>query len=327
VLRIHFTSEDVGRVRVAARPDPLWETVFSLFRLRFDAPPLVFGRWRRHALRSCRRADLGMLLPLIPGGYYPDFLTPVEGALGLEAGLEAILATPRSRLRHDMELLPRRAGQVPSWMHLLHHGDRPTLQRLATAIRGQYEFAVAPFWAEVRAHVEADRSKRARAFLDGGCEGLLRSYAPMMQWKPPVLEIVDVPYEQDLYLDGRGLLLLPSFLSWSTLDVLRDVSLPPVLVYPIERSLTLPARADQSTTSTAALIGFTRASVLESIGDGRTTSELARRVGTSAASVSQHTAVLREAGLIQTSRVGKAVLHTITPLGTALLNGDALTTA
>jgi DNA-binding transcriptional ArsR family regulator len=48
--------------------------------------------------------------------------------------------------------------------------------------------------------------------------------------------------------------------------------------------------------------------------------QLARRVGVSAASVSQHTAVLREAGLIHTSRIGKAVLHTMTPLGTALLN-------
>ncbi|GIE93000.1 ArsR/SmtB family transcription factor [Paractinoplanes rishiriensis] len=61
--------------------------------------------------------------------------------------------------------------------------------------------------------------------------------------------------------------------------------------------------------------------MLESIGDGRTTTELARRLGVSAASISQHTAVLREARLIHTSRVGKAVLHTMTPLGSALLAG------
>jgi len=68
----------------------------------------------------------------------------------------------------------------------------------------------------------------------------------------------------------------------------------------------------------AALIGDTRAAVLESVGEGRSTSELARRVGVSAASISQHTAV-RSAGLIRTGRVGKAVLHTITPLGRAML--------
>jgi DNA-binding transcriptional ArsR family regulator len=66
---------------------------------------------------------------------------------------------------------------------------------------------------------------------------------------------------------------------------------------------------------------MTRRWGLLSIGEVSPTSELARRVGVSAASVSQHTSVLREARLIQTSRAGKAVLHTITPLGAALL-GD-----
>ena len=142
----------------------------------------------------------------------------------------------------------------------------------------------------------------------------------MMRWNPPVLEVY-VPFEQSLRLDGRGLLLVPSYLSWGTPDVLRDASLPPVLVYPVEHDLTHCAGPHRVTgTSVAALIGQTRTSVLESIGDGSTTSELARRVGVSAASVSQHTAVLREARLIHTSRVGKAVLHTITPLGVALLN-------
>ncbi len=303
---------------MATNPDPLWETVLSLFRLRFKGPSLVFGRWQRHAIQASRRADLEMLLPLVPGGFYPDFLTPAEGALGLDAGIEALLATPASRLRRDMDLLARRGGQVPAWMRQLGSGDRQTLERLAAAIRSHHEAVVAPFWPEVRAHVEADRSKRARAFLDGGCEGLLSSYLPMMRWRAPMLEI-DVPFEQTLHLDGRGLLLVPSFLSWSTPDFLHDTSLPPVLVYPVEHDLALSTRQQGGDGSVAALIGITRTSVLESIGDGRTTSELARRVGVSAASISQHTAVLRGAGLIHTSRVGKAVLHTITPLGAALL--------
>src|SRR6185369_12856538 len=129
--------------------------------------------------------------------------------------------------------------------------------------------------------------------------------------------------EQTIELDGRGLILIPSYFAWGAPDVLRDPALPPVLVYPIERDPALFRAASPAANggSVAALIGQTRTSVLESIGDGSTTSELARRVGVSAASVSQHTAVLREARLIQTSRVGTAVLHTITPLGAALL-GD-----
>jgi DNA-binding transcriptional ArsR family regulator len=317
VLRIHFTPEDVGRVRLATHPDPMWETVFSLFRLRYGGPPLIFGRWRRLAARACHRADLDTLMPLTPGGYYPDFLTPSEGALGLDAGLDALLRTPRSRLRRDLGLLARQGSRLPSWTAELADGDPEALGRLAAALRSHHAAVVGPIWPDVRAHVEADRAKRARAFLDGGCEGLLRSYLPMMRWEPPVLEIADVPFEQTLHLRGRGLLLMPSFLSWRTPDVLHDPSLPPVLVYPVEHNLAMSVR--QANASVSALIGLTRASVLESIGEGRTTSELARQVGVSAASISQHTAVLREAGLIHTSRVGKAVLHTITPLGAALL--------
>jgi len=69
----------------------------------------------------------------------------------------------------------------------------------------------------------------------------------------------------------------------------------------------------------AALVGRNRAAVLQSIADGCTTTELARRVGISLAAASQHASVLRGAGLIATRRQGGAVLHVLTPLGAELL--------
>ncbi|MEV6304574.1 winged helix-turn-helix domain-containing protein [Actinoplanes sp. NPDC051861] len=318
MLRIHFTAEDLGRVRVQAQPDPLWETVLSLFRLQDRGVPLAFHEWRTMAARSCSRDDLAVLLTLVPGGYFPDFLTPTEGRLGLDAGLDALLSTPRSRLRAELGILAAKQGGLPSWAGRLADGEPEAVRRLAGAMRGHFNAVVEPFWQQARAHIDADRAVRARAFLDDGAEGLLRSYLPMMRWSPPVLE-VDVPLEQDVYLQGRGLLLVPSFFSMTTPDFLYDNTLPQVLVYPVEHSLAVSAAALAPHLSLAALIGDTRAAVLESIGDGRTTSELARRVGVSAASISQHTAVLRGAGLIRTGRAGKAVLHTATPLGRALL--------
>ncbi|SNY71577.1 ArsR/SmtB family transcription factor [Paractinoplanes atraurantiacus] len=317
MLRIHFTPEDVGRVRIAGEPDPLWETIFSVWRLRRPGPELIFGRWRDHALRASRRTDLELLLPLVRGAYYPDFLTPAEGSRGLPAALEAVRSTPAGRLREEMRELVRAGGPTPSWLGRLADGDQPTLERLAGALQSQYDSAVAPYWDRARAQIEAERSRRARVLLDQGAEGLLDSFRPQLRWEPPFLE-ADVPFEQTIHLDGRGLLLLPSYLSWGTPDVLRDTTLPPVLVYPVEHDLTLQLPAEAK--NLAALIGRTRTSLLESLSDPRTTSELARRVGVSAASVSQHTAVLREARLITTSRAGKAVVHTLTPLGNALLS-------
>jgi DNA-binding transcriptional ArsR family regulator len=321
VLRIHFTAEDLGRVRVQSQPDPMWETVLSVFRLQDRSLPLVFHEWRRFAARAGARDDLDALRTLIPGGYFPDFLTPSEGGLGLDEGIEALLSTPRSRLRDEVAMLP---GQAPlsAWCRKLADGDRETMQRLADAVRGHFRSTIEPYWQQARAHIDADRARRARAFLDGGADGLLGSYLPMMRWESPVLS-VDVLQEQDIYLQGGGLLLVPSFMSVSTPDFLHDNTLPQVLVYPVEHSLAVSAAAHPPRMSLAPLIGDTRTAVLETIAEGSSTTELARRVGVSAASISQHTAVLRSAGLIHTNRVGKAVLHTLTPLGNALLEPGA----
>jgi DNA-binding transcriptional ArsR family regulator len=303
----------------------MWETVFSIYRLQDRSLPLMFHEWRRNAARTCVRDDLAVLRTLIPGGYFPDFLTPSEGALGLDEGIEALLSTPHSRLRDEVGML---AGQspLPAWCRRLADGDRETMQRLADAIRGHFRSTVEPYWQQARAHIDADRARRARAFLDGGTDGLLGSYLPMVRWERPVLS-VDVPQEQDIYLQGRGLLLVPGFMSVGTPDFLLDNTLPQVLVYPVEHSLAVSAAALAPRTSLAPLIGDTRTAVLETIGSGSSTTELARRVGVSAASISQHTAVLRSAGLIRTSRIGKAVLHTLTPLGSALLEPGAAVTA
>ncbi|MGW4379831.1 ArsR/SmtB family transcription factor [Kitasatospora sp. NPDC004531] len=67
------------------------------------------------------------------------------------------------------------------------------------------------------------------------------------------------------------------------------------------------------------LIGGTRVELLRLLAEERTTTELARRLGVSAATVSAHTAALRGAGLISTSRAGRAVLHRRTALGDLLL--------
>ncbi|WP_341865466.1 transcriptional regulator [Kitasatospora cheerisanensis] len=67
------------------------------------------------------------------------------------------------------------------------------------------------------------------------------------------------------------------------------------------------------------MIGPTRTELLHLLAEDRTTSELARRLRVSAATVSAHTAALRGAGLISTTRAGKAVLHHRTALGSLLL--------
>jgi DNA-binding transcriptional ArsR family regulator len=116
------------------------------------------------------------------------------------------------------------------------------------------------------------------------------------------------------------LLLVPSYFKfWSKPMALVDPELPPVLVYPVDRKVM--ATGGTGHAHLVALLGRTRAAVLELATAGTTTGELARRLSVSPAAASQHIGVLRESGLVISSRHGNTVHHTLTPLGTAMLNG------
>ncbi|MET9953977.1 winged helix-turn-helix domain-containing protein [Streptomyces sp. NPDC006339] len=325
MLRIHFTGNDLAGVRMAARPDVLWETILSFHRLRDRRGSMVYGEWRSEA-RIRLGSETRLLAALVPSrGYFPDFLTPPQGILGLDEGLDAIRATPPGRLHTELALVGAgrsgRSGRpaVPAALRSLADGASEPLGRLLAALRSYHRAAVEPYWTGIQARVEADRAKRGRALLDGGADELLASLPPMLRWRSPVLE-ADYPVDRELHLDGRGLLLQPSYFCRGTPVVLRDPGLTPVLVYPITHCEPPTVRAP-GLPSLAKLVGHTRSAVLSAIGDGGTTSELARRAGVSVASASQHAGVLREAGLVATLRHGNAVLHTLTPLGAALLGG------
>ncbi|MER7954991.1 winged helix-turn-helix domain-containing protein, partial [Streptomyces sp. NPDC096030] len=311
MLRIHFTASDVAGVRMASRPDVLWETILSFHRLRDRRGPVVYGEWRSDT-RPRLNGETRLLAALVPSrGYFPDFLTPPEGLHGLDEGLQALRETPVERLGSELALLGAdRAGgrTVPHSLRALAEGGGEPFSRLIGTLRSYHRAAIEPYWPHIRARVEADRALRGRALLDGGAEELLASLPPMFRWRSPVLE-ADYPVARDLHLDGRGLLLQPSYFCRGTPVVLRDPTLPPVLVYPTTHC-EAPTVHEPGGSSLAKLVGNTRSAVLHAIGDGGTTSELARRAGVSLASASQHAGVLREAGLVATLRHGNAVLHT-----------------
>ncbi|MFI5665329.1 helix-turn-helix domain-containing protein [Streptomyces sp. NPDC051704] len=348
MLRIHFTGVDLARVRMAGRPDALWETILSFHRLRDRRDARLFGEWRTET-RSRLNSETRLLGALIPSrGYFPDFLTPVEGQYGWDVGLDALRGIRPERMRSELALLGAGTGvgaafgmpsavsggadaPVPRRLRDFMEGGTKHLPRLMGELRGYHRAAVEPYWTHIQAQIEAERAARGRALLDGGADELLASLPPMLRWRAPVLEC-DYPVDRDVRLRGRGLLLQPSFFCRRTAVTLHDPELPPVLVYPAAAQLASASAAgesirpleEQRQRTLGKLVGHTRSVVLRAIGDGATTSELARRAGVSLASASQHACVMREAGLVTTLRRGNAVLHTVTPLGAALLKGGAV---
>ncbi|GIF66045.1 transcriptional regulator [Asanoa ishikariensis] len=326
MLRIHFTRDDVARTRVAPGADPVWELILSLQLFqgrRADRDPLLAG-WRREVAAGLRHGDDGASVRLLfalnpPQGYFPDFLTPFESRAGLLPGLDAIRSTPAANLRRDLTLLAA-GNRLPASAGDLARGDVATLHRLTASMEDYRALALAPYWSRIESAVEADRSQRARAMLADGADGLLTSLRPAMRWDGQVLEVRHYPADRDLYLDGRGLLLVPAFFCARTPVSLVDPNLPPVLVYPVERLGGLDQPAEPGRPALAALLGRTRARVLEVVAGGCSTGEIARRLEVSAAAASQHAAVLRNAGLLVSRRDGNTMVHTLTPLGRAMLD-------
>ncbi|MEU8264018.1 helix-turn-helix domain-containing protein [Micromonospora sp. NPDC048999] len=325
MLRIHFTGEDLARVTIADDVDPLWEVLLSLHVLQERGTSVLFGEWRRQ-VRSAGSASVRLLAELArPWGYSPDFLTPGRADAEFEVLVDRVLSTPRRELSANIKVLAK-ANAASTWASALGAGEVPALRRLETALVTYYQLALAPYQNALRVQAEADRARRGHALLAGGVDQLLASLHPRVIWQAPVLQI-PIYAEQDIYLQGRGLVLVPSFFCRIQPITLLDVNKPPVLVYPLAPRLSLslcraPAGQQSGAPSVVALLGKTRAAILAEAAAGGSTRELARRTGVADPVVSRHTAVLRGAGLMETQRHGGSVWHRTTGLGIALLNGE-----
>lgn len=326
MLRIHFTSEDLQRVTVAGRSDPTWDLLLSLHVLQERTATLAFGQWRRRV-----RAELPKSVRLLfelaqPWGYSPDFLTPGRGDAGFDDLLDRLLSTPKRQLDADLTQLAQERPVTP-WTKALATSDADALRLLGRALAAYYQRAVSPYQSRIQTHLDADRERRAKALLSGGVERLLTSLHPRARWESPVLEI-PVYAAQDVHLEGRGLVLVPSFFCTIQPITLADAERPPVLVYPLPPRLGWlpptkpPGSPDAPADPVVNLLGRTRAAVLEAATSHGSTTELAERLGVAPPVISRQAAVLREAGLLRTSREGGSVVHQVTALGLAVLNQE-----
>ena len=328
MLRIQFSVADLARIRIAPRPDPLWELLLAVHLLRPQPGDLLFTRWRTEVTDRLRRAELGaplqLLLSLMPHrGYFPDFLNPIAAIHGLDAGLEAIRATPKPRLTLDISRLAA-SRKLPDSVGPVAAGSSRALAELSATMRICYNLMILPYRRAMETAFEHDRGARLEAAADDGVEGLLNSLLPFASWSPGELRI-PAHRDQELRLDSRGLLLVPAYFCIGGPVTMYDPALPPVLVYPANPlPHLLPRSGSTPSTALAALIGATRAAVLDAVATRHTstTTELANHLANSMASTSDHTRILREAGLITSRRNRNRLIHQLSTLGHALLTTD-----
>ncbi|GAA2805915.1 helix-turn-helix domain-containing protein [Kitasatospora sp. CM 4170] len=319
MLRIHFTPDDFARVGLAPRPAPLQELNVALTMMCRQDGELLHGPWRRRALRALPTAALP-LADLVPAGRAPSFLDVLADSL--PDALEQVRSARAELVGAELERVYARARTpAPVWIHELHRGAPEAWRLIRRAQHAAFEVLLGPVWGQVQDLHHAEFVRRAVQLAESGVGSVLAGLLPGARLHGGVWELPGRPRE--VHLGGRGLLLLPSF-HWTGGPLLSDLPDRPVAVtYPAGSGILLQPDGAAGPDALVKVIGNTRVELLRLLAEERTTTELARRLCVSAATVSAHTAALRGAGLISTSRAGKAVLHRRTTLGSLLLRQDA----
>lgn len=327
MLRVVFTPDDVARVRVADQLDPMWEIVLSLHQLvarhPYGGPYRNWAAWVRTMARDRVTPAASALYELVPPKrYFPDFVTPVPPSTSVDQGIDAVLHVPRTRLRYEMDRAnaPTRES---SWLAGIAAGEPRHLRRLANALRAYHGHALAPFHDQIGAQVAAHRHAIVQRLASGGVHALLGELGGGIRWTPPVLT---APYPADLTVElaGRGVTLIPSFFCQDAPVTVANAELDPILVYPIDPPRHWMQPHDGSSgvdRHLATLIGTPRAALLRALTTPLDTTELAARAGLALSSASEHTTILRNCGLVTSTRNGRRVVHSLTPLGHQVLSG------
>ncbi|MFH7598217.1 DUF5937 family protein [Streptomyces racemochromogenes] len=319
---VRFGVHDVGGIRFAI--SPLWETAASFRAASDPGRYAVHLPWIKRAVALWEDRGLaGRIAPLhelASWPAWPDFVTPAPRCplAGFEEELAVLAATAPERVRAGAAAAGGRAPGAPYGQRLAQE-PASALAELTDALRAWWEAAVAPSWPRIRSVLEADVAYRTRQLAEDGIHEVFTRLHPSLSWTGDRLVSADLP-AAGLDLGGTGLTLAPSAFAARCHLLAAPGPTPPAAVYPSRAVGTLWERRDASGDGLARLLGRSRARLLLLTTSPATTTQLAARCGLSLGAVSQHLAVLRDAGLVTGHRYRREVHYTASDLGTALLD-------
>jgi DNA-binding transcriptional ArsR family regulator len=318
---------------------PLGE-LCSLLRLVACSPPAAStSLWVTEARSAIVGHELELLGSLAAPGYLPDFLTPEPRQVepSIEEELHALTATPASRVRAELQLL--RDGRPRSGLSgrplpaalaaALESGEAALLDRLAEEASCLWQATLAGPWPRLRSALRAEVARAAGVQADYGAGVMLADLHPGVTWDEPVLE-VRCPYRFDVGW-ARTVVITPSVVSpgvGAVIDPLIEAGASmrdPMLAYQM-RSLAAAStdgvhvtdRPARPAAVVEALLGASRAALLEDLFVARTTSELSTRHHLTPSAVSYHLGILHRAGLLRRWPERDRVFYECSALGRAI---------
>jgi DNA-binding transcriptional ArsR family regulator len=320
VIEIEVDVADLTQVRFTT--DAVWETTASIHALVFLRHHLLHQRLRRLVPKR-PDFDLEHLLTLARNpDWLPDVWAPAPSPRPghpldqLAALRDTDPAVAEADLRQLRTLWP---GSAAATMR-----PQEYLDRTADALQGWWTTVLEPLWDRVDAIQRADIAHHQTALATRGLAATLRELHRGLSFRGDRLRVELGEGLVSLKSCGRGIWFMPSVFRWPWVALDTRETVPPVVSYGARGAGRVWQPTGRETPAGLPdLIGRSRALILESLDLPRSTTSVARSLGLSVSTVSEHLSVLAAAGLLESRRDGQRVLYWRTVVGDLLVDGES----
>lgn len=353
-MEIVFTDDDLAHVRVRTRLDLIAEMTYATRRYSAPHRLQVLGGWAKRTtaalgpLGASVLQDVGANAHHFVSGSCADWYGGVSLSVfptdpDFDRLIEDVVSRPtgywQGEFQHHRGLVGRPVPPGDTG------GPSDARAAIGDSLRQFRRMALLPYWDRLNAMTAVVTAGWTSTLATRGLEALFNELHPSVTWRPPTLSVgvmgpevchprcfahhmthhEDAVVEQ-VPINGRGLTIMPTVFKpgcgiWGDFDPVRGYSIFALTVpMPVTWQWFETGSPTDGRDALGDLLGPTRSWVLQACVDrSPTTSKLADTVGISISSASEHAAVLRAAGLVQTERHGNSVLHRTTPVGQALI--------
>jgi DNA-binding transcriptional ArsR family regulator len=272
--------------------------------------------------------DMELLYSVVPRrGLLADFLFvgAADANTRIETQLALLAEFPLDALEAEVRNVWQDAPVSPSAEAWLATGCQAP-RYLADVLYQYWAVAIEPHWVSIRSVLEDDVAFRAGELTRGGMATMVAGMHPSLTMRGEYMVTSKTcKNPKETYLDGTGMLMVPSVFAWPTIVVVTAPGSAASLIYPARGVGKLWSRGIASTAEQDplyALLGRSRAEVLMALDLPTCTTELADRLSQSAPAVSQHLSVLRRNGLVRSWRTGRRVLYQRTELASSIVESN-----
>lgn len=317
MIKLHLQAEDLARMRLAY--SPLLEMAMSFKVAQIPSWQGGYQNWLKGAQENLQGVSLPYMHAVITPHYIASYLMPTPLMPIRDFGDEVtrLKTTSAETVRQQMLCLLQVDPLTPTRQHFL---DEPliALEHLVTEVIIYWKRTLEPHWRQMMSILENAVLHQAHSLALRGTEQSLNLLADNATYEDAVLQI-DKPrmpfWEDDYYLRGDGVQLVPALFKYQSSAHVREPQLPMVLYNARGFGLLEPETPPLTSESLQLLIGDSKARVLEALQKPRNTQELAQYLSLSTGAISQHLKNLHQTGLVESYRSGYYVFYRLTQRG------------